>query len=200
MKKLFAVTLSVLALASLPARADVVPPEPEACLPGSTPSTCHGGAHCRAQKCETDTNCTGGAVCKEITACVRTVNCAGNIAPEDDARAYDQDALEGNCPASGTCAAGTCQSIRVCVQADTSTATATTTSSTSTATATTTSSTSTGASTSTGTDSTATATSTDSASGGKSSGCGCVVGGRGGAGLLALTFGLGVLLIRRRRS
>jgi MYXO-CTERM domain-containing protein len=60
--------IPVLALFAASARADVVPPLPDECPPGSTVDYGCGSAFCRAFVCATDADCKGGD-CEPVKAC-----------------------------------------------------------------------------------------------------------------------------------
>lgn len=53
-----------------PARADVAPPPPEDCPPGSFIQTLCGGSFCHASECQSDADCHDGAVCQCAKACI----------------------------------------------------------------------------------------------------------------------------------
>jgi hypothetical protein len=114
--KIMAMTVVAVLVSGKLSVADVVPPAPTSCPEGSVGSTCHGGPHCAALNCQTDADCLGGAVCREIAACTGSTICGGRIAPGQDAIVYGRDTIEAACPASATCPSGApCQQIRVCV-------------------------------------------------------------------------------------
>lgn len=60
--------IPMLALFTAPARADVVPPLPDECPPGSAVDYGCGSAFCRAFVCETDADCKGGD-CEPVKGC-----------------------------------------------------------------------------------------------------------------------------------
>jgi MYXO-CTERM domain-containing protein len=60
--------IPMFALLTAPARADVVPPLPDECPPGSAVDYGCGSAFCRAFLCETDADCKGGD-CEPVKGC-----------------------------------------------------------------------------------------------------------------------------------
>lgn len=99
-------------LIATPAYADVVEPEPDDCVEGTSPSTCHGGPHCVPNRCTMDADCEGDFICEEREYCVGTINCAGVLMPGEDPRDYERDVIFGDC--RGDCD-GACNAIRLCV-------------------------------------------------------------------------------------
>jgi hypothetical protein len=98
--------------------ADVAPPPPTSCPEGSVGATGHCMPYCEALTCQTDGDCKGGAVCREIAACVGSVICGGKFGPGVDAMAYARPTIEDTCLADATCAKGKpCQQIRLCLPA-----------------------------------------------------------------------------------
>lgn len=109
---LTATTMLSTTMLTATAFADVVEPEPEDCVEGTSPDTCHGGPHCVPNRCATDEDCDGDFVCEEREYCVDTINCAGMLGPGEDPRDYDRDVIVGQC--RGDCG-GACNFIRLCV-------------------------------------------------------------------------------------
>jgi hypothetical protein len=106
----------VFALFGAEARADVVGSPPDDCTEGTQGTTCHGGPYCQPRACTTDTDCDGGATCKELPLCTGTINCAGHIPSNANPHDYDQPKIEGACPNGNECTAGAvCQKQKVCV-------------------------------------------------------------------------------------
>lgn len=99
------------------ARADVVSSPPKTCPAGAEPSTCHGGPHCMASACTKDADCETGRRCQQLALCARQINCAGQIAPGEDASKYNRDDIKGFCGNEDACAAGTtCKRLMVCAK------------------------------------------------------------------------------------
>lgn len=99
-------------LLAVPAAADVVGQPPATCPNGSEPSTCHGGPHCNPLSCTTSADCATGT-CQDISYCVKTISCAGNIPPGEDPSQYDREVVEGLC--TGSCGSGApCKTLKVC--------------------------------------------------------------------------------------
>ena len=67
---LLLLVLLLLVLLAPEAQADVVPPAPEDCPPGSVGSTDHYGPHCRPSICRSDEDCKDGQRCRELALCV----------------------------------------------------------------------------------------------------------------------------------
>jgi MYXO-CTERM domain-containing protein len=57
-------------LGAPPARADVAPPHPEDCLPGTRGRSNHYGAYCEPDDCTEDSQCRPGEVCAHLPLCV----------------------------------------------------------------------------------------------------------------------------------
>lgn len=120
MNRILSASLLSFALVALApaAFADVVFPEPASCPEGGQPATCHGGPHCRALTCTTNTDCQGGLVCQERSFCVNVINCAGLLPPDADPSMFDVQTVESTCSANDSCDAGSCTALKVCVPAD----------------------------------------------------------------------------------
>lgn len=91
-------------------RADIAPPPPEDCPPGSRILIGCGAAFCRALDCQSDADCQDGAVCKCTTACVSPFP---DIQPPTLVHG-------GPCSADDTCSKPeeTCQAIKLCLPPD----------------------------------------------------------------------------------
>ena len=98
--------LLVLAI-PLSARADVVGPPPTDYPAGTTGQSCHGNGFCTVRACTSDSECTGGQVCRTTGFCMGTVQCWGGGGPSAVAT------INGLCPRGDECA--TCQRARTCV-------------------------------------------------------------------------------------
>jgi MYXO-CTERM domain-containing protein len=91
-----------------PVPADVAPPPPDDCPEWTTPSSAHGCAYCESRTCVDDTRCGRGRHCGTAALCVETVDCwswSGS---------YQVQSTIAACP-DGTCAAGSCETMRVCL-------------------------------------------------------------------------------------
>ncbi len=99
-------------LATPSAWADMVPPPPDNCPSGATGESCHGGEYCRPYTCDDDSSCSGGRVCREEQICVGQYHCPGGIYGGESF----PDSFESMC-ANGSCTAGTCETMKVCVTA-----------------------------------------------------------------------------------
>lgn len=178
-RALLALSLAFVSSIAAPAAADVVSPPPAMCPAGSDPSTCHGGPHCTPLLCGTNADCNAGNVCKDVTYCVKTINCAGLLPPDADPSMYEKDAVEGVC--TGTCSGGApCKTLKVCVPESTSSS-----------------------SSSSGSSGTSSSSSSGSSGGVETGGCSCDVAGGGGplgAAFAALAATSALAFARRRRS
>jgi MYXO-CTERM domain-containing protein len=107
-------------LAGGSARADVVGGEPASCPHGGTPSTCHGGAYCALEECQTDTDCAvEKMVCREVSVCVGKVVCAGLLPPDANLSDYERPTIEGVCSNGEGCTDGAyCAYKRVCAPSE----------------------------------------------------------------------------------
>ena len=117
---------AAVALTLLPgaARADVVGPPPTTCLPGSLPSSCHGGPYCELLSCQVDTDCKDGMVCAPRPLCTTPINCGSGWSPPD-AAANLIPAVAGSCAGGIGCEAGAaCSTVRVCVDGSASSSSA----------------------------------------------------------------------------
>jgi hypothetical protein len=91
------------------ARADMVGFMPIEC-PSGTPEFCHGGVFCRPAACVHDGDCSGGQVCRKVTACFSTGGCRGQGDPSM------RETIEGACRNNGICDGdGRCETRTLCV-------------------------------------------------------------------------------------
>ncbi len=106
--------LAWVALLVPPATADVVGPDAEDCVEGTSGRSCHGGPYCRPDRCLVSADCSGGETCQELGLCVGKVGCAGMLDPGEDPADYERDDITGRCTPGETGACSTCQTIKVC--------------------------------------------------------------------------------------
>ncbi len=90
------------------ARADVIRPPPEQCPDGSRPTSTHAGPHCTPRDCENGEPCDEGLECQRVPLCVVERRFVSRAGPSSTR------VIEGACP-DGSCAAGECQQMPVCV-------------------------------------------------------------------------------------
>lgn len=105
-------TLSALVLLwGATARADVVGPPPDDCPAGYTsPSTCHGGAHCRLIRCVDNSKCSSGSSCQQHRLCIKRINCSG-MKPTPTW----VDSVTGSCQGGSACGDGSsCTTVKIC--------------------------------------------------------------------------------------
>lgn len=81
-------------------RADVAPPPPEDCPPGSVGDVGCGASFCRVLDCQSDTDCLGGAVCQCTKVCINPFNYGGRPCSSDDTCSQRME---------------TCQAIKLCL-------------------------------------------------------------------------------------
>jgi hypothetical protein len=112
---LVAVVVAGLSMSGL-AWADVVGPPEENCLPGTMGATSHSGPYCAPAVCSTEyepNRCTSDETCESRRLCVLERACGGMQMP--DAAPCTLATVTTECSSSGSCAEGSCQTLRVCM-------------------------------------------------------------------------------------
>lgn len=96
------------AMFGAPARADAVGYPPEVCPAGSEGAASHCGEYCSPHRCTNDDDCGGDMTCEPLDLCIEVLQCMSNGGP------FTAEAVRDTCEGGAACAAGTCQSARVC--------------------------------------------------------------------------------------
>lgn len=114
----FAVALTLLVVPT-PALADAISSPPDDCAEGSEGIRCHGSPTCRPLACTTDAECGEGKACQERSLCIDRHCCGGRscytTTGQNDSAFSDH--VTATCANGAACAAGDCETRRVCVPA-----------------------------------------------------------------------------------
>ena len=95
------------------ARADVVDRPPDDCPPSSVADTCHGGPFCKLVTCTVNTDCSDGATCQDVMACIGGISCGGLEGGGDP----PIPTTTGPCKEGGTCdGEAMCKPVKQCVE------------------------------------------------------------------------------------
>ena len=104
--------LLLLHLATNPAAADAIGPDPEDCPNGSIGTSSHAGEWCEPTTCFTgDGECNEGSCVQDLGLCVtrEEVGCGGMRADSAEPCTFTKEEAHGTCSEQADCSVGTCE-------------------------------------------------------------------------------------------